>query len=186
MLGKKLANLRQSLNMTQKELADMVGVSPAFISMLERGRTTASEETLTKISNIFGYPKHEKKDYKSLCELIEALIELTKIGSLKWKPYGNTFAGLVSFIGHSDDLESSYIITGGEGAEYYFELVKNNDITQSLYSVNDDDNEDVEFRLTHLFGIILSQFSHNVSVQSLVNEAETAMKKHNKKLPEED
>jgi len=49
-LGKKIRDLRQSRNMTLKDLSEETGFSISFISQLERGKSNATLESLKKIS----------------------------------------------------------------------------------------------------------------------------------------
>lgn len=48
--GKRLQYLRNSKNLTQQRLAELVGRSPNFISMLENGDSTPSFKTLVKLA----------------------------------------------------------------------------------------------------------------------------------------
>ena len=50
-LGDKLKNLRKKLGMTQKELAEQVGVTPSFISQLEKSLISPSLDSLFKLSD---------------------------------------------------------------------------------------------------------------------------------------
>ena len=48
-VGKRIKERREALALTQKELADLVGVSPSFIGHLERAEKIPSVETLAKL-----------------------------------------------------------------------------------------------------------------------------------------
>ncbi|MFY9177134.1 MAG: helix-turn-helix transcriptional regulator [Caldicoprobacterales bacterium] len=50
----RLAKLRMEFNMTQKELADKIGVSRAAIGMYEIGRRDPDTDTIIKLTKIFG------------------------------------------------------------------------------------------------------------------------------------
>lgn len=50
--GKRLRKLRRSVDITQEELADKVGVSPTFIGQLERGANSPSFDTIQKIAEV--------------------------------------------------------------------------------------------------------------------------------------
>lgn len=52
--GEKLRSLRASINMTQKELADKLSISPSTIGMYEQNRRMPDTETLLKMASIFG------------------------------------------------------------------------------------------------------------------------------------
>jgi transcriptional regulator with XRE-family HTH domain len=53
-LGKKIREIRSSRGMTLKTLADRTGFSISFLSQLERGKSSATLESLKKISIAFG------------------------------------------------------------------------------------------------------------------------------------
>ncbi len=53
MIGEKIKNLRESEGLTQEEVAEKVGVSKEFISMVESGKRNPSLEVLSKIASIF-------------------------------------------------------------------------------------------------------------------------------------
>lgn len=50
-LGDKIRTLRKKLGMTQKELADQVGLTPSFISQLEKNLISPSLDSLLKLSD---------------------------------------------------------------------------------------------------------------------------------------
>ena len=50
-LGKKIMQLRKDKKMTQKQLAELVGVSMSFMGLIERGERKASLETIVSIAN---------------------------------------------------------------------------------------------------------------------------------------
>ena len=51
--GEQLRTLRNSQKMTQKELANMLGISPSTIGMYEQNRRIPDIKTLTQIASIF-------------------------------------------------------------------------------------------------------------------------------------
>lgn len=53
MLGKKIKTNREKNNMTQAEIAEILGVKPATISKYESGALEPNIEALKKISEIF-------------------------------------------------------------------------------------------------------------------------------------
>lgn len=53
MFGNKVKNLRKEYNLTQKELAEKLGVSAAAIGLYEQNRRTPDIELIKKIANIF-------------------------------------------------------------------------------------------------------------------------------------
>lgn len=50
-IGKYIRKTRTAKGLRQEDLAEMIGLSPVYVGMLERGEKTASLETLVKISN---------------------------------------------------------------------------------------------------------------------------------------
>ncbi|MFN8458455.1 MAG: helix-turn-helix transcriptional regulator [Anaerolineae bacterium] len=50
LFGKRVRQLRRLKDMTQEELAEAVGISPEFISNLERGVNSPSFDTLEKLA----------------------------------------------------------------------------------------------------------------------------------------
>lgn len=52
--SKKLKNLRELANMSQKDLADKINVSTVMISQYENNKKMPSRETIKKIAEVFG------------------------------------------------------------------------------------------------------------------------------------
>ena len=94
-IGKRIQAKRKQLKITQEKLAEIIDVSPSFISEIERGTSISSLNTITKIAKnlelsldylIFGItqsnsnttffdilktiPKENHKLYISICENI--------------------------------------------------------------------------------------------------------------------
>lgn len=57
MLGETIQKIRKELNLTQKELADRIGVTSNFMSMIEKNRRTPGNALLDKISEELKVPK---------------------------------------------------------------------------------------------------------------------------------
>lgn len=53
MVGQRIAQLRRSQNMTQRQLAKALSVSPSAIGMYEQGRRQPSAELIVAISEVF-------------------------------------------------------------------------------------------------------------------------------------
>ena len=93
--GDKLKDLRNGRNMTQKELADRLGIDKSLISYYEANSRFPSPEVLIKISRIFrvstdyllGLEKTRTIDVSNLNEdEIDSIIRLIEIISRKgWK-----------------------------------------------------------------------------------------------------
>ncbi len=54
MNGKVLRRLRLERGMSQKDVADAIGTTQAFVYMLEYGHKQPSVETLTALADLFG------------------------------------------------------------------------------------------------------------------------------------
>ncbi len=52
-LGNRLKEIRLELKMIQKDFAEKLGVSPGFLSELEKGKTTPGIFVLTRLSQVF-------------------------------------------------------------------------------------------------------------------------------------
>lgn len=52
-LGEKLKNQRQLLKLSQKEVANAIGVSPAVVSNYENGERSPSIETLMALAGLY-------------------------------------------------------------------------------------------------------------------------------------
>lgn len=52
-LGERLAERRKSRNLTQKQVANAIGVSPVLISYFERGERTPTLEILLKLAAFY-------------------------------------------------------------------------------------------------------------------------------------
>ena len=53
-IGRKIMIFRNDRHMSQKELADKIGVSSAYISYLEKGHRSLSVELLVSIATVLG------------------------------------------------------------------------------------------------------------------------------------
>mgnify|MGYP001183752447 CR=1 FL=1 len=54
LLGRRIRDERKKRNYTQEQLAELVGVSDAYIGQIERGERSPTLETLVKIGNRLG------------------------------------------------------------------------------------------------------------------------------------
>ena len=54
MLGARIAALRRSRDMSQEQLAKVLGISPSAVGMYEQGRREPSAATLVAIATLFG------------------------------------------------------------------------------------------------------------------------------------
>lgn len=51
MIGKRIQEIRKKKGITQEQLSEMIGISPHYLSALERGLYNIKLETLVKILN---------------------------------------------------------------------------------------------------------------------------------------
>lgn len=84
-IGKRLAEIRRSHNMTQEVLADHLGVSPKHISHIECGTSSLSLKNFIEFCNLFNcsldYIILGKKDNSVLSKLPEEISTLLYIGT---------------------------------------------------------------------------------------------------------
>ncbi len=52
-IGKRITQLREEKNMSQKELAELVGITQANISRIEQGKYSVGIDILSKIATVF-------------------------------------------------------------------------------------------------------------------------------------
>lgn len=65
-LGEKIRVLRQKINITQQQMAEMIGVeSPSYLSKIERGEASPSYELLARIAKTLGVSLKELFDISS-------------------------------------------------------------------------------------------------------------------------
>lgn len=57
--GKRLRKVRRSKDLTQEQLAELVGISVDFVSLIERGLSSPSFETIQKLSEVLEVPVEE-------------------------------------------------------------------------------------------------------------------------------
>lgn len=61
--GKQLRKFRRNKDVTQEQLAELIGVSADFISQIERGLNSPSFETLLKLSEVLEVPLRDLFDF---------------------------------------------------------------------------------------------------------------------------
>lgn len=94
LLGLKIKEYRKANNLTQEQLAELVGIGTANISYIETGKFSPSIETLKKLSEIFKvYPyelymfEHLKPPEELKKELFSALNNNDDLLKLVYKFY---------------------------------------------------------------------------------------------------
>ncbi|MBR1908871.1 helix-turn-helix transcriptional regulator [bacterium] len=84
--GKRLKEIRKRRNISQEELAELIGMEPNNISKLESGGHLPKKENLEKLCDVLEIEPKELFDFghlKSKNELIEELIAAINKFSLK-------------------------------------------------------------------------------------------------------
>lgn len=88
-LGENLAFFRRKKKYTQKELAEKIGVTPSFISHIENGISSPSDETLIKISKELSISLDSLRGGNDVVneniQLIKLLSDLTLDQKIKWE-----------------------------------------------------------------------------------------------------
>lgn len=86
MLNKTIKNLRINNNISQGKFANILGISQAFLSQIEKGDRKAKNEILQKIADYFNIPisylhlqkirKHVEHDilFKKILEIIDNMV----------------------------------------------------------------------------------------------------------------
>jgi transcriptional regulator with XRE-family HTH domain len=75
-MGQRLKNLRRVRGLSLQEVADGVGVSPSFLSMLERGQTDISLSRVSRLADFYGVYLSElllDGDVQLLPPIVEAI-----------------------------------------------------------------------------------------------------------------
>ncbi len=111
-VGTKLKKAREDIGLTQEALAEAVGLSSEYISLLESGKRTPSLETLTNIS---GYLKKEisyfmKKRRSSFDVLLEGerLDKNARRELKKFQKYSEEYINLEELTGYRLELAPLY------------------------------------------------------------------------------
>lgn len=97
MIGNKIKELREKKGLTQKELAEEIGVAQSTIAMIESGKNKGSIKTLAKIANYFNV----SIDYLTTTEeklslAIDSLENIHKLAKEGVKQKGNKIETLAA------------------------------------------------------------------------------------------
>ena len=94
LLGLRIRELRKSRNITQEQLAEMLGIGTANISYIENGKFAPSIENFEKLVEIFNIEPYElykfsnfKSDEEMLNEIVRSLSSDTDLLKLVYKFY---------------------------------------------------------------------------------------------------
>lgn len=76
-IGSQIRARRDSLGISLRELAKRIGISPPFLSDIERGRRMPSQERLAVIGGILNFKPHELAayDFRGDLELFKSDLE---------------------------------------------------------------------------------------------------------------
>ncbi len=83
-VGKRIKEIRESLNIKQYELAEKLEMEPSNLTRIESGYQMPKEENLTKIADILGVKEMDLFDFgdvKSKTELISKIDEILQQSS---------------------------------------------------------------------------------------------------------
>jgi transcriptional regulator with XRE-family HTH domain len=76
--GIRIKNLRRDNNLSQRELADLVGRTEDFINKIERNKSFVSRTTLERLAKAFRVPLPSLLDFSRNKEFVNS-------GGLKWR-----------------------------------------------------------------------------------------------------
>ena len=100
-LGRAIRQLREMKELTQQELADLVGVTDAYITMLERGkRKNPSLATLKRIARALGVPVEELLERRPTMTRDEAVLE-AGIAKGKYWSFQDIYTDVEALMGES-------------------------------------------------------------------------------------
>jgi len=63
LLGKYLRKARIDLDLSLRELADQIGISPAQLSAIETGKRDAKTDVIDKMANAIGISSNKEREY---------------------------------------------------------------------------------------------------------------------------
>lgn len=90
LIGKRIQKIRKIKELSQEEIAEKVGISPNYISSIERGKANPTLDLLIAIAGVmkvtiveFFEVEDEIKDKKELQSLLSSLIKQSNEETLK-------------------------------------------------------------------------------------------------------
>lgn len=91
MLGDKIRDLRKSMNLTQEQLCDKIGIAQSTLGMVESNKRSTGKKTLVKIADFFGVTvdyllsddetRLNEKDKKSITKDLKVLMDEFREGT---------------------------------------------------------------------------------------------------------
>nr|DAS81301.1 MAG TPA: helix-turn-helix domain protein [Caudoviricetes sp.] len=119
MLNENIKKYRKLQGLTQKQLADEVGISGAFMSLIEKGVNKPSPENLKKIAKALDVSVEtlETEDNQSpLNELLDLLNKATKSERIHWELENSdlTYDGIYIFRTTIKTANYTFVYIGGD------------------------------------------------------------------------
>lgn len=74
--GEYTRELRKKANESLRTMADKLDISPAYLSIMENGRRTATKEIVETIGKVYGLTDEEVKDLQNLANIANQRVEL--------------------------------------------------------------------------------------------------------------
>lgn len=134
MLGDRIKELRLINDMTQKDLADFLGVTPKAVSFYELNQREPSTDIILKMAQKFNVSTdylYGRSEIARLPGYIGAVSENKKIpiiGSVKCGPNGLAFEDIDGYVYVDDDLTGEIFALRCKGDSMKFEAIDDGDI----------------------------------------------------------
>lgn len=177
MLNENIKKIRNKRGMTQKELADQVGISGAFMSLIEKGTNKPSDENLRRIAKALKVEIHDllKEEPKTpLIKLLNLLIELTEKGKIKWD--------IFEYDNNNNPLSYSTYI---KNTNYTLYFKDNKDINKQKHFINhleigetkniEPSNKQELFLFDKLYNSIISYEKNGDQIFESINDLESLL-----------
>jgi transcriptional regulator with XRE-family HTH domain len=102
-IGKNIAQIRKSKNLTQRELAEKIGISRTTIADYERSKTRIYDEMLVRLSmalnvtpdEILCFKNNNSSNITPSLRIMKRLYKIEKLDSLKQKKILSTLDDLI-------------------------------------------------------------------------------------------
>lgn len=175
MLSENIKKYRQIKNLTQKQLADKVGISGAFMSLIEQGKNNPSDENLKKIAQALDVSVEEltiEESSTPIEEILKLLIELTEKQIISW-----TIEDVAG-----GEIQIKTRINGVRYYFYYFDL--ENNYNSNFIRFKDEEIKPTTPTERQLFkklnDTILDFYNSNTQIYEAINDLQTLLKESNK------
>ena len=100
-LGQRIRNLREDNDLTQRDLSQLIGLTPKMISFYENNQRTPPVDILLKLAKIF----HVTTDYLLGNETVSSN---KKVPSLNWEKILATYPNAIRIINEQRDILTYY------------------------------------------------------------------------------